>query len=227
MDFDLAKRAVITVGPGRGFVVEGPRETFHVITVSHCLPHLPPPNPAPHLEERTYTNLLGRVGESPSVSAECLFVDPIADIAVLGEPDSQELPAENDAYCELMPDIPLAIADTPQDYKPIMIKTFDGEMVEAKHHRESLTTEAWLLSLDGKWFACEVEHQPDGPLWVKNAAEPIVSGMSGSPIMSKAGTAIGVVCTSVGLKGGNQGGPNPRLAAHLPGWMLHHAMKAA
>src|SRR4029079_4978141 len=142
MDFDLAKRAVITVGPGHGFVVAGPSETFHVITASHCLPYLPPAHPASPLEERTYANLLGHLGESPTVWAECLFADPVADIAVLGQPDSQSLYAENEAYCELMPDIPLAIADTPHDYKPIMIKTFDGEMIEAKDHYESLTTRA-------------------------------------------------------------------------------------
>jgi hypothetical protein len=182
-------------------------ERLCVITASHCLPHLPPPRPASRLEERTYDKLLGRIGDSLTVWAECLFVDPVADIAVLGEPDSQELYAENEAYCELMPDIPLAVADTPQDYKPIMVKTFDGAWIEAKHHHESLTTEAWLLSLDGKWFACEVEHRPDGPLWIPNASEPIVGGMSGSPILSKAGAAIGVVSTSV--NSGREGGPNP------------------
>ena len=215
---ESAKRAVITVGHGRGFVVEGSRGKLCVITASHCIPHLPPAHPASHLEERTYPNLLGRIGESPTVWAECLFADPVADIAVLGEPDGQELYDECNAYCNLMPDEPLTIGDTPQDYQPIMIKTFDGEMVEAKNHRESLTTEAWLLSLNGEWFRCEVEHLPDGPLLIKNAAEPVVGGMSGSPILSKAGTAIGVACTPAG--------PNPRLAANLPGWMLHRVVKS-
>ena len=198
------------------FVVAGPSETFHVITASHCLPYLPPAHPASPLEERTYANLLGHLGESPTVWAECLFADPVADIAVLGQPDSQSLYAENEAYCELMPDIPLAIADTPHDYKPIMIKTFDGEMIEDKDHNESLTTQAWLLSLDGNWFECEVEHRPDGPLWISKANELIVGGMSGSPILSKAGATIGVACTSV--NDGLEGGPNPRLMANLPGW---------
>jgi hypothetical protein len=156
------------------------------------------------------------LGESPTVWAECLFVDPVADIAVVGQPDSQSLYAENEAYYELMPDIPLAIADTLHDYKPIMIKTFDGEMIEAKNHYESLTTQAWLLSLDGNWFECEVEHRPDGPLWISKANELIVGGMSGSPILSKAGATIGVACTSV--NDGLEGGPNPRLMANLPGW---------
>src|SRR5262245_9281897 len=220
---ESAKRAVIAVGDGRGFVVEGRGEKLCVITAAHCLPHLPPPDPASNLEEVTYPNLLGRIGESPSVWAECLFADPVADIAVLGEPDAQSLYEQNEAYCGLMPDEPLSIGNTPQEYKPILIKTSEGGLVEAKSHHESLTTEAWVLSLDGRWFACEVEHQPDGPLWIKNAAEPIVGGMSGSPIMSKAGAAIGVVCNS--RQTGHEGGPNPRLAAHLPGWMLRQMVK--
>jgi hypothetical protein len=38
---ERAKRAVIAVGIGRGFVVEGRREKLCVITAAHCLPHLP------------------------------------------------------------------------------------------------------------------------------------------------------------------------------------------
>src|SRR5262245_11700488 len=85
--FENAKRAVIRVGDGCGFVVEGSKDRLLcVITAAHCLPHLPLPNPAPPIEERFYENLLGRIGDSPTAGAECLFVDPIADIAVLGDP---------------------------------------------------------------------------------------------------------------------------------------------
>ena len=94
-------------------------------------------------------------------------------------------------------------------------------MIEAKSNHESLTTEAWVLSLDGNWFACEVKYRANGRLWIKNAAEPLVGGMSGSPILSKAGTAIGVACYSRG----HEGGPNPCLTTNLPGWMLHQVIK--
>jgi hypothetical protein len=203
--FENAKRAAIRVGDGRGFVVVG--ETRHyVITASHCLPELPPPHPASYPEERTYSKLLGPLGKEPQVWAECLFVDPVADIAVLGEPDNQVFYEEWEPYSHLMPDSPLVAADTP-DY-----------------------SEAWLLSLEGKWFHCEVEHLPNGPLWIKNAAEPIVGGMSGSPILSCAGGAIGMVCTSLEAEGygasGREGGPNPRLAMNLPGWMLAETLRA-
>ena len=171
------------------FVVAGPSETFHVITASHRLPYLPPAHPASPLEERTYANLLGHLGES------LLFGQSVFLLILL---------------------LKLRYSANQHDYKPIMIKTFDGEMIEAKDHNESLTTQAWLLSLDGNCFECEVEHRPDGPLRISKANELIVGGMSGSPILSKAGATIGVACTSV--NDGLEGGPNPRLMANLPGW---------
>jgi hypothetical protein len=69
-----------------------------VITAAHCLPAIPE-----LLGERpdwaeTFPDLIGLLGARPSVWGECLFVDPIADIAVLGAPDSQELYDHADAY---------------------------------------------------------------------------------------------------------------------------------
>src|SRR5262249_24072358 len=54
MAMELAKRAVITVREGRGFVVEGSRGKLCVITAAHCLPELPPAHAASKTEERTY-----------------------------------------------------------------------------------------------------------------------------------------------------------------------------
>ena len=93
---------VIRVGDGRGFVVEC-RDRSLVITASHCLPHLPPRHPAAHMHERMHRNLLGRLGSELTVWTEVLFVDPVADIAVLGEPDGQELFDECEAYFQLCP----------------------------------------------------------------------------------------------------------------------------
>lgn len=201
MDFDGqgALAAVIRVGDGRGFVVEE-RGSRVVITAAHCLPYLPPAlGGITATEERTYWELLARIGEEPSVAAECLFADPVGDIAVLGTPDTQEFPDEAAAYDELVAAADtLTMANTP-----------------AK-------TEGWLLSLDGEWFKCIVQ-QNGGPLWIFYAQQPIVGGMSGSPILGSDGAAIGVVCASASIGGrpSRDGGPNPRLSYHLPGWMLH------
>jgi hypothetical protein len=97
MKFEEARRAVVTVGDGRGFVVQGKWDRY-VLTAAHCLPSFPPCHPHSYLEERVYANLLGPLGGERSVWAECLFVDPVADIAMISAPDNQELPDEADAF---------------------------------------------------------------------------------------------------------------------------------
>lgn len=61
------------------------------------------------------------------------------------------------------------------------------------------------------------------PLWFDRAAQPVMGGMSGSPIVLPDGGVVGVVCTSEEGGGGREGGPNPMLSVHLPGWLLAEA----
>src|SRR4051794_22251871 len=169
--YENAIRAVIRVGDGRGFVVRGKLDRL-VITAAHCLPWFPPCASFSRLEERTYRELLGPLGGESEVCAECLFVDPIGDIAVLGSPDGQELFDEADAYRTLTESrTPLSITDAPAQGR------------------------GWLLSLGNTWFQCVVR-QNGGPLWIVDAAEGIVGGISGSPIVNDSGAAIGVMCAS-------------------------------
>jgi len=156
-------------------------------------------------------------------------VDPVADLAVLCSPDGQ------------------ALADEAADYEAVLERTAALPVVGLTFVREPITlpdgttflgrpkaeSEAWLLSLDGRWFSCRVTNHGRA-LWIAGAAEPIRGGMSGSPVMAPGGEAIGVVCVSAsgllvsasGLWDDRQGGPNPELAAHLPGWLLRDVKKA-
>ncbi len=106
--------SVIRVGGGRGFVVGAEDERF-VITAAHFLPHFPPSVSFSTIEERTYAKLLGQLGRKRTpVWAECCFVDPIADLAVLWSPDRQHLDKEADAYDALLgAAAPLPIGDLP------------------------------------------------------------------------------------------------------------------
>jgi hypothetical protein len=55
-----------------------------------------------HTHERTYRKLIGPLGKKPTITAECFFVDPIADIAVLGPPDNQACYDECHGYEEFI-----------------------------------------------------------------------------------------------------------------------------
>src|SRR5262249_23258795 len=86
--------------------------------------------------------------------------------------------------------------------------------------REAVS-EALMLSLDGEWFSCRIKSM-GRELWIDKAAQPIQSGMSGSPIILPDGSAVGVVCT--GVEGKAEGGPNPSLFANLPAWLVREAL---
>jgi hypothetical protein len=174
-----------------------------IVTAAHCLPFFPPCLGASYTEERTYPALLAPIGNEPAVCAECLFADPIADIAILGSPDNQESFEQAQAYEELVDAASsLPIVDAPEK------------------------GQGWLLSLDCEWFPCIVGYIKwvDGPLLITNAAQLIVGGMSGSPVVSGDGSAIGIVCL-----GGNtdKNINNPRLMRDLPGWLLRAQHGAA
>ena len=195
--------AVIRVGDGRGFVVGTDRERF-VITAGHCLPELPPFDGASsYTEERTFDALLGPIGEEPKVSAECKFADPIADLAILGSPDSQHLAEQARAY-EAMVEGRAALTIDAVPRLPNRFPDWQGR--------------GWLLSLAGDWFDCELQVIGNRCLWIENAAQAIVDGMSGSPIIIDDGRAIGIVCISSSIDEHRSGGPNPYLAGALPAW---------
>jgi hypothetical protein len=162
--YQNALAAVVRVGAGRGFVVEG-RGRFsayrYVITAAHCLPKLPPPHGASHLDERTYENLLAPLGEQPSIWCECRFADPIADIAVLGSPDDQALSEQADAYVTLADAAtPLAISEPPSKPDSEELARLTEIGITDGERRATRECRAFLLSLSNQWFACKVRALP-------------------------------------------------------------------
>jgi len=183
MDLETAKPAVVVVGEGRGFIIATSMafgaERRLIITAAHCLPKLPPPIAACNLEEKTYGDLIGSIGDDKrSIWAECLFADPVADIAVLGEPDGQVLFKECEAIEEFVTGLPAL------------------EWGVAPPGAEQ---EARLLGLDGEWGNCRIASNVHfGTLHIMEAAKGIIGGMSGSPILNTTGEAVGVVSLSGG-----------------------------
>jgi hypothetical protein len=207
-------RAVVKVGHGRGFVIQRRtelpplrgvpvfRDDRLVVTAAHCLPWFPPCHAMSYTEERTYQDLLGKLdARKTDVWAECLFADPIADIAVLCGPDDQQLGEEFEAYDALTEDArAIPVGKTP------------------------LGGPAWLLTLGGQWMRCAVKL--NGNMLCIDKATKTEGGMSGSPILSDDGKAIGFICiggeliSSDGVHETTDSFTNPVLANHLPAWLL-------
>jgi hypothetical protein len=190
-----ANDAIITVGAGRGFLVEA-REARLVVTAAHCLPRLPPPHLAAYPHQRTYRKLLGPLeADAPSVWAECLFVDLIADLAVLGEPDGQAYCGEHDAYAAFV-----------EDRSALSI----GAVTQRGP--------GWLLTLGGQWARCTFDVGVSLGNWVgclgiaDTTPEAMAPGTSGSPILTADGRAVGLISVEKDL--------NPVLANSLPAWLV-------
>jgi Trypsin-like peptidase domain len=209
-------RSVIRVSGGRGFVVGTDDERF-IITAAHCLPHFPPGMSFSSIEERTYAELLGSLGRKRTpVWAECCFVDPIADLAVLWSPDRRHLDKEADRFDALVgAAVPLPIGDLPLTRPPIILPAIP--MWETTPvtilGRPIAECKAWLLSLGGHWFRCDVT-AGNRALTVVSVAEKLAGGMSGSPIVSDDGKAIGVAVATPGDTA------QPFLARQLPRWLI-------
>jgi hypothetical protein len=206
-----ATTAIVTVGPGRGFVVEVRRSvrsvpglelppllrSRYVITAAHCLPELPSAHPFSLTHERTY-RLLGPLGGKPSIAVECLVVDPIADLAVLGAPDGRA--GFDEAAYEAFVD----------GCSALRVGTVDT------------LCDAWLFTLAGQWDQCSVrvnEYGQEKTLVLVGA--DIRGGMSGSPIVTATG-AVGIVSVGAEVNGVQrfEQHQQPRLAHALPVWLL-------
>ena len=161
-----ATSAIVRVGTGRGFIVGASCEPL-IITAAHCLPELPPAMSFSYVQERCYEDLVGDLKAQTSTTVQCLFVDPIADIAVLGEPDGQVFPEAWEAYHE-------------------MFDACDGLRVS-----DAVGATAMLLFLEAEWRPCALLSSQQA---FSFELEPSIQfGMSGSPIMNIHGEAVGVV----------------------------------
>jgi hypothetical protein len=204
--------SVVTVDKGRGFIIEhctvfdsgdGFRDLRRklVVTASHCLPQ-PPAMPCHSYQETTYPNLLAPLGEEPSVWADCLFFDPVSDLAILGEPDNQELGEESEAYGRLV-----------DGRKPFTIAAPE-------------TGEGYMLALDRvSWQPTTLKVHEN--IWGTGLSTgATLAGQSGSPIVDMKGRAVALVSigtetlNSSGDRTPKDAGPQPILTNSLPAWLL-------
>ena len=216
---------VLQVGDGRGFIIATKRARY-VVTGAHCVEPLPPAQPARDISDAIYRNFIGPLGGERHVWAECVFIDLIADIAVFGEPDDCEHALAYVELTEQATPFPIGKLRFSRQRLPPReaVMRIDGErrtfVLPSLQGPREASSDARMLSLDGKWFSCRVKSRGRS-LWIQKAAQPIVGGMSGSPIILPDGGAVGMVCVSA--EGRRDGGPNPMLAANLPAWLLEEA----
>jgi len=209
-----ASRAVVRCGDGCGFLIGAGTERY-VVTTAHCLPYLPKPFVD---ESRIYRNFVDLMGKGPELAAECVFVDPVSDIAVLAAPDIFKWTYEAQTYTWLVGDSQgLPVAKDSEDSDDMQV--------------------GWLVQ-NGSWFSCrycpgDAVSLPDGlcvsgPVdwffghYVCEFSRPIVGGMSGSPILNDRGAVIGILTNSNSAPDNKhtEGVLVPRLTYYLPGWIL-------
>jgi hypothetical protein len=202
-EFEIAKRAVVQVSDGRGFIVSA-GESQYVITAAHCLPfdRLPTPHLANGATELTFRDIIGRLGSKRrTISAELCAFSLTDDVAAFSEPDGQEL-YDQRAEFEKFAEAGMMLGHPPAILPPHLWETAPG-------------TAAFVLSLDGEWLPCTVRNGGRF-LWITNHGNNhIDGGMSGSPIVDANGAAIGLVST-----GDGDMNPNPSLMDCLPPWLL-------
>lgn len=198
IDWDVVTASMVTVGKGRGFVVQA-KEERAIITAAHCLPRwpvVPPCWPTAYIN-RTYEELVGPLEQAPEVSAECMFVDPVADLAVLFSPDPVWYRDEAQVFDELVnANTPLAIGET------------------------SKGATLYMPDLELDWYECITKY------WEHELSigcpESLAGGMLGSPIINDAGLAVAVLA---GIFPPEQQPQdmcvrNPVLTERLPGFLL-------
>ncbi len=159
---------MVRVGDARGFIVNARRRGARVVvTAGHCLPDLPPPISL--IDERTYAAIIGPLGGELKVTAECLFLDLIADIAVLGTPDNRAYPEQCATFSAFV-----------EDLTPFGVERLDdrGEIPVR------------VLSLDDGWLLGRATTFGEG-LFLSDCE--VVGEMAGSPIITMHGAAVGMV----------------------------------
>jgi S1-C subfamily serine protease len=181
---------------GQGVLVSG----GFVLTAAHCVEWSTEGDMALDDHLATVKPTKGR-----SFRAAIYAVEPVADIAVLGQPDNQTFFDDAnafDAFCEATRPVPVCIDD-------FVVGTSVRVFVRT-HHK--------------KWIAAKVARHgfPDVPplatIYIEAEAD-IKGGTSGGPVVDEVGRLVGLVSVAGGTQGCSRDGMMPRPHLALPRWL--------
>ncbi len=194
---EKVQRATVTLinKGGRGVLVPNNM----ILTAAHCILYNTEGQMA--LGEYFLEDVLTITGK---IKVTPIAVEPVSDIAVLGQIDGQESPEDMSTYNDfskgIIP-IPLCFDDyIIREPFPVHVYTHKGKWIKG---------EAMLCTKNGE------------QLWV-DFSEQIEPGSSGSPIVNDAGKLVGIVSHSSFNEGqSNSDGLAPRPHLVLPVWICN------
>ncbi len=141
------------------------------------------------------------MGRGRRFKADVYAVEPIADIAVLGVPDTQTFEDAMDfqGYLETVAPVPICTKDFPlQKPFPVHIRTHTGH---------------WVCGLAQQ---CQI----NASVLVVEAEEDIRGGTSGGPVVTRNGHLLGVVSAAGGSQGSSREVTLPRLHLTAPAFLV-------
>jgi hypothetical protein len=171
---------IFRVGRGCGFVVEIHGQWL-MLTAAHCLPVFR------QYEDRALCNeVIGPLGDKPTIAGESLSIDVINDLAAIGPPPSYHRTA----------------------FERLVLSANPFTIAPAKEGRGS------VMRLDQTWEPVWIDRIAGLSLEIRLEREIDLAGMSGVPNVNEDGAAVSLVTSQ--YPGERRSGPCPHLVAALP-----------